>query len=330
MFDAYIFVDWSARSKPSRLQPCQDAIWVGTLTAENDQGEERYFRTRDACVGYLSGLLKELAVRRWRVIIGFDFPYGYPEGFAAAVHRDQDQPTWQEVWDTLGDLIKDQPDNWNNRFEIASLLNERVSAVQPGPFWGCPKARESTSLKMTSPGFPFVADNSAPLKRLRLGDSRLKGVQETWKLCGVGSVGSQAILGIPRVRALRFETELRDISLVWPFETGFMSAPCAGDRPFILHCEIWPGVVKSETVELAGTECIDIRDQAQVRAMCRWTRDLDRSDRLGTLLDRPDGLNDEEVRVIVMEEGWILGIPSSRHEGQITFTPPQGRGLEIH
>jgi len=134
-----------------------------------------------------------------------------------------------------------------------------------------------------------------------------KGIQETWKLLGVGCVGSQALTGIPRIHALRYHEELKDISAVWPFETGFTSAPSPESGPYILHAEIWPGVVEDEVRRMTTENPDLIRDKAQVRAMCEWAAGLDQKGALGSYFDVPAGLDSTEIEQCLQEEGWILG-----------------------
>jgi len=50
-----------------------------------------------------------------------------------------------------------------------------------------------------------------------------------------------------------------------------------------------------------------IRDQAQLRCLCQWAATKDREGELARFFERPVGLTDEQVRVCVAEEGWILG-----------------------
>ena len=68
-----------------------------------------------------------------RVLAGFDFPFGYPRGFAAALTGRAEALA---VWEYLADRIVDGPDNANNRFEVAAALNARLPGT--GPFWGRP------------------------------------------------------------------------------------------------------------------------------------------------------------------------------------------------
>jgi hypothetical protein len=135
----------------------------------------------------------------------------------------------------------------------------------------------------------------------------LQGVQEAWKLFGAGSVGSQALTGIPYVHGLRHYADLKDDSRVWPFETRFNERPSPDKGPFVLHTEIWPGVVRTETDEMIGADPLLIRDQAQVRAMCTWATRQDDRGNFGRFFARPDGLTDEEADVCIKEEGWVLG-----------------------
>jgi len=125
--------------------------------------------------------------------------------------------------------------------------------------------------------------------------------QEVWKLFTAGSVGSQALLGIPRVAALRDHPSLAPVSTVWPFETGFCPAPGAGRRPFILHAEIWPGIVTIETSP--GL----VKDAAQVAALVKHCGQLDERGELGRLFGSPEGLDAQALADCTEEEGWILG-----------------------
>ena len=77
----------------------------------------------------------------------------------------------------------------------------------------------------------------ASLPEFREVELALHGVQSVWKLYGAGSIGSQALLGIPRVASLRDDPALAEVSAVWPFEPT--------DAARIAHVEIWPELVKT-------------------------------------------------------------------------------------
>ena len=110
------------------------------------------------------------------------------------------------------------------------------------------------------------------------------------------------MLGIPAVARLRDDPAFRAISRVWPFETGFGLIPVPAGNPYILHIEIWPGVVNGKL-----DPAVKIKDQAQVRAMVDWLAELDARDELLQLIDRPACLADEALAQVLTEEGWIFG-----------------------
>lgn len=254
------------------------------------------------CVAYLREQLLHHAAQGRRVLIGFDFGFGYPAGFADALDLAGDVPPWRRIWDMLTDMIVDNADNSNNRFEVAAALNARCNEATPGPFWGCPVGMHLPLLLPTSPIYPYAARPELALARLREVDRRERQMQPAWKLYGTASVGGQILTGIPYVRRLRYDPALKSISHVWPFETGFTAIPAPARGPFILFVEIWPGIV----ARLLDPS-IAIRDQAQVRAVAQWFSALDASGRLGALFNCPAHLSPQAAKRCVQEEGWVAG-----------------------
>jgi hypothetical protein len=317
LFDAYVFVDWSGRNAPSPARPQPDTIWVAEYARGDAAPCETYCPTRQTATDYVFGVLCRHVLAGRRILVGFDFPYGYPAGLAAALGLDSQQPAWLATWTELTERIRDAPDNRSNRFQVAADLNARLGDATPGPFWGCPAAARAATLRPTSPGFDYPLDGGRTLARLRLADRRVPGVQEVWKLMGAGSVGSQALLGIPRVHWLRQHPDLRAVSRVWPFETGFTPSPAPAAGPFILHAEVWPGILPADEVAAEIAISGAIRDQAQVRLLCRWAADLDAVGQLGRHFDRPDDLQAAALGPILDEEGWILGERLVRRERRI-------------
>jgi hypothetical protein len=208
------------------------------------------------------------------VLVGFDFAYGYPSGFADLVVPG-DGPPWRRTWDALVMRIRDDEGNVNNRFEVAAELN-----VDGGPFWACPGGHAQDGLTAKR-GISFPHEG---LHEFRAVERAVAGVQSAWKLYGAASVGSQALLGIPRVASLRDDPELADVSAVWPFEPT--------DAAQIVHVEIWPGLVEPAAHA--------VRDAGQVEALVgHWAR-FDERGRLGSLFDVPTSVS--------AEEGWIFGV----------------------
>jgi precorrin-8X/cobalt-precorrin-8 methylmutase len=305
LFDAYAFIDWSSRTGRGPARPRKDSVWVG-LSRRGSTTAASYCRTRAEGTEVVRAFLLDALRRGERVLVGFDFPYGYPSGLATAAGWGS--PAWCATWNAIAARLDDGDDNRSNRFTVAEALNRLVGGG-PGPFWGRPVPRRARgsyfggdqrqALEPTSPGFPFTLCGGETLERLRFCDRRLRGTQECWKLLGVGSVGSQALTGIPRVRALRCDPTLSSASAVWPFETGFTTA--FGAR--IVHAEIWPGVVNEQVARRTES----IRDEAQVLALCEWARDLDDRGALGPLFERPRDVDEAQLRTILDEEGWVLG-----------------------
>lgn len=308
LFDSYVFVDWSARNSPTPVKPAKDAIWVGQLT-RGGSANEWYCTTRTKATSLVRDLLVDQTGSGKRVLVGFDFPYGYPTGLGQLLATDGVR-AWRAVWDFLGSAIADDAANKSNRFMAASQLNATIGGG-PGPFWGCPQSRMDPQLTSTKNGlftFPFQHDRGA-LARLRLTEKAIKGVQESWKLMGAGSVGSQALVGIPRVLELCDDQALKEFSQVWPFETGFTSHPSPDHGPWILHAEIWPGVLDGAEVALEKSATNAIHDQAQVRLMCRWAAAKDDAGTLGRWFDS-SVLTPADRAVAAEHEGWILGVPA--------------------
>jgi molybdopterin molybdotransferase len=115
-------------------------------------------------------------------------------------------------------------------------------------------------------------------------------------------------VGIPIVHRLRRDPRLAAHSLVWPFETGFTAPPVTPGRPLVLHAEVWPGVVERAVKDALARDGA-IRDAVQVRELCAWAHEVDRSGRLASLLSTPAGLDDAERAACIGEEGWVLGAP---------------------
>lgn len=269
---------------------------------DDEAARETYWRTRYECVAYLRERLLHHAAQKRRVLIGFDFGFSYPAGFCEALGLAEVAPPWRRVWDMLADMVVDNADNSNNRFEVAAALNARCGDAAPGPFWGCPVGMHLPLLLPTSPLYPYTVRSGLSLDRLRVMDRRERQMQPAWKLYGTASVGSQILTGIPYVRRLRDDPAFNSISRIWPFETSFSANPVPACGPCVLFVEIWPGIV----ARLLDSS-ITIRDQAQVRAVVGWFAALDATGQLGCLFDCPSGLTPRQVELCVREEGWVLG-----------------------
>lgn len=295
LFDSYVMVDWSAAAVP-RLG--KDSIWIGHLRREQAtlrQEAPFNIETRRAARDYLLELLAGSLAAGRSALVGFDFPFGYPHGFADRLRLSG--PPWRAIWQLLADRVADEPTNANNRFEVAAALNQEINK-QAAPFWGCPRTEVRPHLAMTR----HRAHDGFGLAEKRIVETRLKGPQPVWKLYGAGAVGSQALTGIPVVHWLRNHPRLRDASTVWPFETG-LSVPRRSGRAGVVFAEIYPSLVP------VHTQGAEVKDSAQVRAIATHFSALDDSGCLASCFAGSPELTADQRARIEAEEGWILGVP---------------------
>jgi len=283
LFQRYVMVDWSAASRPTRGK---DSIWIGaarpgqTTTVEN-------IATRFEARARLHRLAADALGAGERLLIGVDFPFGYPAGVARHVTG---QPNALTLWRWIAARLRDAPDNANNRFEVAGAINRLYPGT--GPFWGRPAAWDHPDIPVTEKARSRAGH---PPER-RLADLTAKGAKTVWQLAYAGAVGSQVLTGLPALLALRDDPELAPHMAIWPFETG-LAAP---RRPITL-AEIYPSLLPPDPGEA-------VKDAGQVRAVADWLAGLDRDDALAPLFAGPAGASAAERRAIVTEEAWILGL----------------------
>ncbi|NKB55871.1 MAG: cobalamin biosynthesis protein CbiG [Alphaproteobacteria bacterium] len=283
-------VDWSAAASPTGGK---DSIWWALL--RRDGGTVRLAqrenpKTRHAATTALADILAGLAEEGARVLVGFDFPFGYPTGTAARLGMPG--LPWRHMWQELADLLADEPDNKNNRIDVAEGLNERLYA-EAFPFWG--NVREESRPFLVRRG--RRAHQPGELTEWRLCDRRAKTTSSVWQLAGAGSVGSQVLTGIPRVLQLRTDPRLATISHIWPFETGLKHDP----KPQIIFAEVYPSLLEPEP------EPDMVKDARQVRTIAAHFAALDEDGSLGALFDGDPALSATERTLVENEEAWILG-----------------------
>jgi precorrin-8X/cobalt-precorrin-8 methylmutase len=277
LFDAYLAVDWSAHKRP---KTGSNSVWICSAGEPPENPS-----TRAEATERVRALLREAVSGGRRVLVGFDFAYGYPQGFAGALGS-VGQP-WRRVWELLGREIADDSTNRSNRFDVAVALNARLDAPA---FWGWPTRDDR--LPQREPHDRVLPEFRVTERLLRERGHRPFSV---WQLAGHGSVGSQTLLGIPRVLSLRDDAELESVSAIWPFETGFAALAAQ-----VVHAEVWPSLVETRGLHT-------VPDADQVASLVAWWAELDGADALAPLFERPPGLSDDDAEAAVREEGWILG-----------------------
>lgn len=269
--DTIIMVDWSARSAPSPAKRSKDAIYVAERTGVS--GHVTYCRTRDAATTHLVARLNAALSDGRRVLLGLDFPFAYPAGFAAAL-TGKDDPF--AVWAWMAEAVTDDARNANNRLDVADQINARFDP--PGPFWSHPVGKTPTHVPFRKPpheGFPFTERRQV--------EQVAKGASTCFQLFGNGAVASQTLLGLPRLHALK--QHFGDAVAVRPFEDR--TAP-------IIMAEVYPSILSAE---IKARQALDeILDATQVRVLAEAFAALP-SDRLDAMLREGD-----------REEGWIAGL----------------------
>ena len=283
-------VDWSAAATPRKGK---DSIWWALLRRK--KGMVRMTcrenpSTRHAATERLANVLNKIARDGDRVLVGFDFPFGYPTGTAARLGMPG--LPWRHLWQAIADDLDDAPDNSNNRIDVAERLNKKLSG-EPFPFWG--NVREEERFYLVRRG--RRPHKCGDLTEWRLCDKRAKTTSSVWQLAGAGSVGSQVLTGIPRILQLRTDPRLAMISQIWPFETGL----CYDPRPQIVFAEVYPSLVEP------APERNLVKDAKQVRTIAAHFASLDEAGALGALFEGDPTLSRVERMIIETEEAWILG-----------------------
>ncbi|WP_050604227.1 gephyrin-like molybdotransferase Glp [Ruegeria sp. 6PALISEP08] len=210
-------VDWSGGNDTGPT-PRKDAIWA-CIVREGCLLEPEYLRNRLVAEQWLEALIRtELDAGR-RLFLGFDFPFGYPAGFARAM-TGADDPL--ALWDWFERHIEDTP-KANNRFDLAGQINLNFGGN--GPFW-------MNGLRRDIDGLPRrKTDYTNPFPDRRVVETLAKGSFTCWQMAGAGAVGGQVMMGLPVLNRLRHR--FAGQVAVWPFQP--QGTPVA-------FVEIWPSL----------------------------------------------------------------------------------------
>ncbi|HTV87498.1 MAG TPA: precorrin-8X methylmutase [Stellaceae bacterium] len=295
-FEHYVIVDWSAASGP---KTGRDSIWICHRGPHGETCSNP--ATRHRAKAMLGDILTGVVERGERAILGFDFPFGYPAGFARRLGLVG--TPWRAVWDEIAALLEDDAQNNSNRFAVGAAFNERVSGGS-FPFWGCPPGRKYAHL---GPRHHRGHGGAEPLQEQRLIDRWMTGAQPCWKLAYTGSVGSQALTGIPVVRALRDDPRWAGRAQVWPFETDLALPEDAA----IILAEVWPSWWRDKIRPEYGPP----KDKAQVCSVAEIFAEQDRAGALAGWFCGDPNLTDAQRRVVVEEEAWTLGVTGAKAAG---------------
>ena len=305
LFDTHIIVDWSARSKPSPKKPGKDAIWWA-VARDGMVAEPWYERTRHNAIVRLADLIQAEREENRRVLVGFDFPFGYPAGVAQRLAK---SASAFALWNWLAAQIDDGESNDNNRYEVATKINKHYPGL--GPCWGRPSSWDYPDVPIG--GSERDLQHTHPQER-RIADGHAKGAKTVWQLLYTGSVGSQALLGIPALERLRHWPGLRGQVAVWPFDSD-LAVP---DKPVVL-AEVYPSLLRDAIKVHARPD--EVPDHAQVRINAHAFASLDTANELDPLFSGARYLSPDQRKQVVAEEGWILGLG---HEAKLRAAAETG------
>lgn len=289
LFDRIVIAAWSDADVPTRGA---DSIWRASIEVGSGDVTCVNHATRHLATRALIAELEETAGKR--VFLGFDFPLGFPNGWAERLLNPG--ANWRSVWTAVDEAIDDHHDNSNNRFDAGSALNARAG-ISPGPFWGCPPDTEHGSVRPTRPG------TFAGLSEFRIAERRLatRGVATpaVWQLYGPTATGGRTLLGLPLVRDLAERSGLSRRVRLWPFETGCTPEPTRAADDAIVIGEVWPW---SFELDPAAHQ---LPDAARAISTAQFLATADRAGSLSLMFD-PD-LRGEDIAAVERQEGWILG-----------------------
>ncbi len=292
MFDNYLMVDWSANKDPIMGE---NSIWLSLI----EKGEFIDLEFPNPCTRYLAckvigDILKKT---EGRTLVGFDFPFGYPADSYDGFRRNN----WAELWDLISKEIDDKPNNNNNRFKVAGDLNSYFDGN--GPFWGQHQAHDFPNLEHGAPPEGYDGDLPSEFRHIEKLLAKLPAInpKPVWQLFGNGSVGSQTLVGIPKVNKLRKELNCA----IWPFEN-------IDDSSKHVIAEIFPSIWKI-------TETGQTKDEKQVKTVAKNIAYLDETELLQKFLDAPfDYERNNKINEgdIIKKEGWILGVDENGNPAQ--------------
>lgn len=287
LFSDYIMVDWSASGSPAT--GCH-SVWIAHRRCESAGGILTYNPgTRREAMAIvadkLQSILRESECRK--VLLGFDFPFGFPAGTAKAMGLETPRaPVWEALWARVSDEIRDDWRNGNNRFEVATSWQRKYAL----PFHGWGSGLGKSTLPKSFP-------QGAVLGELRKTEECARATHgqagSAWRISGIGSVGGQMLVGIPHLFALR--KKFAGKICLWPFETGFS----ANFQRRIVVAEIYPRT-------LGKSDEGKVNDEREVRGACDFFWERDKAGKLPELFDPK--MDSDRKRIAIREEGWMLGL----------------------
>lgn len=287
-YDIVIVADWSA-AQGRKPTPQEDRCWLAWGGQDpQSRSEPTYYPTRLEAERAIASLL--LDHPDTSCLIGFDFAIGY----ALGSNGRSVLPTGRDLCALLAQHISDDASGVNNRFEVAAELNDLIcerTGHAHGPYWGCPRELRLAKLPERRPTGETGVPQFRTCERAAQHETRTRP-QSAWKLLGIGSVGSQSLVGLPAIHRLLTHPQLSARTHLWPFE------PVPDISNAVTIAEIYPSLFPS----ISPTYWY--KDARQV---------IDARDAILSMLARGENPVPQIRNTNAQHEGWILGVPESAH-----------------
>jgi hypothetical protein len=194
-----VAVDWSGRVDAAGQRR---HIWAGIWTASADGGQVTLEagRTREE----LAAWLMEMAQETPRMVVGFDFTFGFPAWFMEELGIASAPAFWQVVADGQGErwLHEDCEDG-----RFWGRAGSRRHGKKPEEFCG---EHAHRMLRRAETVLKVRAEMTDPLQMAKIAGIAPKSV---FQIGGAGSVGTASLRGMPGLLVLRSSG-----FKIWPFD----------------------------------------------------------------------------------------------------------------
>ncbi|MEN0019792.1 MAG: hypothetical protein AAF747_02795 [Planctomycetota bacterium] len=285
--DIVIACDWSAE-KGRKPKPQENRCWLAWGRADESpskRSDPLYMPTREEAEACIAAILRDHADAR--IFLGFDFAIGYP----CSADNTPVLPVGRELCALLAELVTDDATGVNNRFEVGDELNRRVRTItglDHGPFWARPREYKLHDLPERRPTGETGVPQFRAAEKSAQAHTKTRP-QSAFKLAGIGSVGSQSLVGLPAIHRLITDEQLAPRCRLWPFEQD-------NDRDDqITIAEIYPTLYEE-------------------RSPTWWYKDARQVvDTRNAIIDAINSGIDPAAAVDhprASTEGWIIGVPS--------------------
>ena len=202
-------VDWSGDQGPGQRRKIWAGVWTATAGSSSKDGKVTLESGRSRAE--LMKWLVELAGETPRMMVGFDFSFGFPEWFMRELGIASAPEFWRVVADGQGErwLHKDCEDG-----RFWGRVGSRRHGKKPAEFCG---EHAHRMLRRAETVLKVRAEIADPLVAARIAGIAPKSV---FQIGGAGAVGTGSLRGMPGLLRLR-EAGFR----VWPFDEPSLKKP---------------------------------------------------------------------------------------------------------